>query len=164
MQARRQKTIRSSTARPAHSPRRTFCAMRRRARGTPHRLPTCSSLCPCAPFVHAGQPICLLHALACAYAPLSRFPIPSPVPAAIPSIAWLTFPTSASGVICVFPVYVCVHVFNCQSCSVCLSINFLFSGIDYYSIVPQLCSLLEKEFNCLHYHNFHYVFSLRVIV
>ena len=149
MQARRQTTFRSSAARPAHSPRRICLstvdyAMRRRARGTSHRLPPCSSLCPCAPLVHAGQTIGLLHALACAYAPLSRFPIPSPVPAAIPSIAWLTFPTSASGVICVFPVYVCVHVFNCQSCSVCLSIHFLFSGIDYYSIVPQLFSLLEK--------------------
>ena len=58
-----------------------------------------------APLVHAGQPPDCLHAAAWAYAPLHIFPpIPTHVPAAIPSMAWSTVPTSACGVICILSV------------------------------------------------------------
>ena len=85
---------------------RTACA-----RGTTPRLTTrvCLGLCTSTPI----------------------FPIPTHVPAAIPSMAWSTFPTSACGVICVFPVYVCVHVQ-----SICFNSRFtlLYSGIIMTSL------------------------------
>ena len=64
MHARRQKTILSSAARPAHSPPRRTCLLqsavllRAAYAGLPHRLATRACLCPYAipPIVHAGLP------------------------------------------------------------------------------------------------------------